>query len=107
MSSFGSGESWKNMPWPMKLVFKCSNMSFVLEDHDAVEQELRESEGIEWSLIKPAMLKDGERKPVREFYEMGEGLGMLDGITRESVAEVLVKAAQARDWDKRIIVTAN
>ncbi|KAF2168845.1 hypothetical protein M409DRAFT_20860 [Zasmidium cellare ATCC 36951] len=107
MSTFGAGASWKHLAWPMKAVMKWSNMAYVLEDHDAVEREVRGSEGVEWVLVKPAMLKDGEAKAVREFGEGGEGVGLLDGITRESVAKVLVEAAEGEDWDERIVVIAN
>lgn len=92
----------------MKLVFKYTNMSYVLEDHDAVEKELREhGEGLDWWLPKPVMLKDGEEKMVREFGEIGQRVRMLDNVTRESVAGMLVKAAEGNDWRERTVVIAN
>lgn len=85
-------------------------MSYVLEDHNAVDQALRQgehSDWLEWAMVKPAMLKDGDAKPVRELGETGDGVGMLANVTRESVAEVLIKAAEGQDWNNQAVVIAN
>lgn len=93
LSAFGAKESFDNMAWPLRMLMKYSNMRFVYQDHDAVDEIVRKS-GLQWSLVRPAMLNDGEElKNIREFGEGGKGVGMFDSIQRRSVAEYLVSEA--------------
>lgn len=107
MSSFGTGSSFAQLAWPMKLTFKYTNMKLQLEDHDAVDAEVRGDSTLDWTLVRPAMLKEGEAAPVKEFGEAGEGVGLLSGITRASVADFMVKAIAEESWTKRAIVITN
>lgn len=99
MSVFGIGSSWSQLAWPLKAMFKYTNMKFQTEDHQAVDVEIREVGeewmALEWQLVRPVMLKDAEEaEPVRRFGEEGKGVGMFDSVSRISVAEFLVKAAE-------------
>lgn len=107
MSAFGAGSSWKQLIWPFKLLFSYSSMKYQFEDHDAVDELVRKTEGLELVAFRPPMLKEGEAKAVREFGEVGKGIGALDGITRASVAESLVKAAESEKWRNEAVVIAN
>lgn len=107
MSAFGIGTSFQQLPWLMKLVFRYTNMKFQMEDHEAVDAEVREQDGIDWTLVRPAMLKEGGAAPVKELGEVGKGAGLTSGITRATVAGFLVTAAKQDTYSKRAIVIAN
>ncbi|KAK5747522.1 hypothetical protein LTR17_000164 [Elasticomyces elasticus] len=112
MSAFGAGDSFASLAWPLKQLFRRSNMSFQFEDHDALDLEVRkESEeggwGLEWTLVRPVMLKEGGVKAVRELGEKGERAGMFDLVTRESVAEFLVGCVEGERLKGEAVVVAN
>ncbi|KAK4616841.1 hypothetical protein CLAFUW4_09776 [Fulvia fulva] len=107
LSASGAGSSFAESAWPLRMMFRHTNLAYAYEDHDAVDQEVKELEGVEWTMLRPCMLKEGETKPVREFGEEGKGLGMFAGITRASVAEDLVEAAAEGRWMGEAVVVAN
>lgn len=107
VSALGTGDSISRLPWAFKLLFRHSNMRYQYEDHDAVDVEVRAARKIDWTLVRPPMFKDGEAKAVREFGEVGKGLGMFDSVTRASVAEFLVTAVENRTWERKAVVIAN
>ncbi|TKA65145.1 hypothetical protein B0A55_09881 [Friedmanniomyces simplex] len=107
MSAFGAGDSSAQLAWPLRLLFRQSNMSFQYEDHDALDADVRVSGDLEWTLVRPVMLKEGEARSVRELGEVGEGAGMFDSVTRASVAEFLVKAVEEGRLAKKAVVIAN
>lgn len=73
-----------------------------------MDREVRELEDIDWTMLRPCMLKDGKDLPIKEFGEDGKGPSMFAGITRHSVAEALVSAAADRpEWRHQAIVIAN
>ena len=107
LSAFGAKESFGNMAWPLRALMKYSNMKFVYQDHDTVDEIVRTS-GLQWSLVRPAMLNDGEElKDVREFGEAGKGVGMFDSIQRRSVAEYLVAEAEREAARCAAVVVVN
>jgi len=107
MSAFGAGDSVAQLAFPLRWLFRASNMSYQFEDHDAVDREVKKATGLAWTLVRPPMLREGEKKPIRQFGEKGTGLGMFDGITRESVAGFLVDAMERDDWVGKAVVVAN
>ncbi len=107
MSAFGIGSSWQQLPWLMKLVFKHTNMSFQMQDHEHLDADMHANERLDWTLVRPMMLKEGEAAPVKEFGETGAGAGMLSGVTRASVAKFLVQVAEDQAWAKKAVVIAN
>jgi len=54
--------------------------------------------GLEFVMLRPAMLTDGEAKTVRFHGDDGRGVGFLPSITRKSVARAMVDAAESDEW---------
>ena len=107
MSAFGIGDSFQQLPWLMKLVFRYTNMKYQMEDHDATDVDVRQSTDIDWTLIRPVVLKEGDASTVKELGEIGRGVGLLSGITRASVAEFMISTAEQGSWSKKAVVIAN
>ncbi|KAK5731743.1 hypothetical protein LTR17_011093 [Elasticomyces elasticus] len=109
MSAFGAGDSFASLAWPVKQLFRRSNMSFQYEDHDALDREVRKDSGwgLEWTLVRPVMLKEGGVKAVRELGETGAKAGMFDSVTRESVAGFLIEVAEDGRLKGEAVVVAN
>lgn len=81
-------------------------MSYQFDDHDLVDQEMKES-GMDYTLVRPVVLADGEDRPVKEYGDSGKGVGLTCKITRTSVAGYLVKAAETNELIGRTPVIAN
>lgn len=108
MSGFGVASSFPQLPWLMKLVFRYTNMSYQMRDHDAADEEVRNQEGLDWTFVRPAMLKDGGPAPVKEHGETGDGaMGLFSGITRASVAEFMIGEAERGRFVRQAIVITN
>ncbi|PQE03136.1 N domain dehydrogenase protein [Rutstroemia sp. NJR-2017a BBW] len=107
MSAFGVGNSNPNLWCPMRIMINNSTMGTVgFKDHSEAEGKLRES-GLEWAVVRPAMLKEGEGKKVLEMGEQGKGMGYLPGVTRESVVRWMVETAESVNWESRTVVICN
>lgn len=78
-----------------------------MSDHEEVDREVRGSEGLEWTLVRPVMLKDGGVAEVKDLGELGEEGGLLSGITRASVAGFLVRVGEGEGWVRRAVVISN
>ena len=107
MSAFGVGSSFAQLPWMIKLVFRHTNMQVQMHDHDLLDEEIRKLDKLDWTLVRPAMLKEGGSQPVKEHGELGKGLGMFIGITRATVAQFMVREAEEGRFKKQAIVIAN
>lgn len=106
-SSLGVGSSWSGMSLPFRFVFShASSMKLALEDHARVDALVRES-GMPFVLARAAALKDGDAAAVREWDDNGKGAPWIPSITRESLAEWLVDAAEKDEWDGRAPVITN
>lgn len=106
MAAFGAGDSFNEMNCLLKLVMRKTNMAHTYEDHDLVDQEMRQT-GLDWVLVRPTMLKDDEAKPVKVFGNTGEGVGMLYSTTRMSVANFIVDAVEKDNWNQTTPVISN
>lgn len=107
MSAFGVADSWLNMHLLLRATIKISNMSHQWEDHAAVDGEMKQSE-LDYVLVRPVMLKEGERKPITFHGNVGaKGVGLTSSITRQSVAGFLVDAAEKGDWNRSTPVITN
>jgi hypothetical protein len=90
------------------MVLNHSPMKFAFEDHNALEKVVRSSDGVDWTLLRPTMLAEGEVKEVKVFGEKGEGLGWLASVTRKSVANFVVEKCVEDDaWIGKTPVIAN
>lgn len=108
MSALGTGESYNRLAWPLKLLFRYSNMRIQFEDHDAVDSEVRNEISATWTLVRPTILRDGEAKVVRVFGPMGEGVTLFDSATRASVAKFMVELAEGNaELERKTVVVAD
>ena len=79
----------------------------MFEDHNAIDTEVRALEWLEWTLVRPVTLNDDAAKPVKEFGDLGKGVGLFHSCSRASVAEFLVKAVEESSWAKKAVVISN
>lgn len=106
MSSSGTGSSFASLNFLMRLVFTTTNMKYQMEDHNAVDAEIRKS-GVDFVLVRPAMLTEGPEAEVKVHGDDGKGSGFLPKISRESVAGFLMKAVQGSEFIGRSPVISN
>ena len=82
-------------------------MSHQREDHAHVDREMKQS-GLDYVLVRPVMLKEGEAKPISIFGNKGaEGVGVTSSITRKSISRLLVDAAVKSERDRSTPVITN
>ncbi|KAL6918391.1 hypothetical protein FSST1_009886 [Fusarium sambucinum] len=105
-SAQGAGSSWRSMNLPGKMLFSHGSMGMGLSDHNEVDRLVRES-GLVFVLSRPVMLAEGEARPVRVWPDDGKGCAWMPKITRESVGNWLVDAAESSEWDGRAPVLSN
>ncbi|KAF6820414.1 putative TrkA-N domain dehydrogenase [Colletotrichum musicola] len=105
----GSGPSRSSLNLPVRLMMDHTNMKHTLADHDAVDALLRseEARGVNWVLVRPPMLTDGDALPVRVFPDDGRGASWMPRITRASLAAFMVDAVERPDWDGQGPVVTN
>jgi putative NADH-flavin reductase len=106
MSAFGVAESLDSLNCLMKGVIKYSNMSVQFKDHDRVDAETKES-GLNFVMVRPAMLKDTETLPIKDLEDDGKLGSFMPSCSRKSVAKFLVDAAERDTWDGRTPVICN
>ncbi|TVY43408.1 Flavin reductase (NADPH) [Lachnellula occidentalis] len=106
MSAFGVGDSMPNLILPMRFILGHSNVAVGFKDHLEGEKVIRSS-GLDWTIVKPAMLKDGERKEVKVWGDQGKGIGMMPSANRASVAGFLVQCAEGDEWNGMTPVIAD
>ncbi len=106
MAAFGVGDSFPNMHFILRLMVKKSNMSYEFEDHNLVDKEMKATD-TDYVLVRPTMLTEGNARPVKEFGNLGEGVGLTSRITIKSVAVFLVDAAEKSTWDRTTPVITN
>ncbi|KAI9666058.1 MAG: hypothetical protein M1821_003993 [Bathelium mastoideum] len=106
LSAAGTADSFREVNWLVRLMIRNTNMRHQYLDHDAMDEEVKES-GLEFVLVRPGMLVEGEAKPVREWGNQGRGMPMMAKITRKSVAKFLSDAVEKKNWNGRTPVIAN
>ena len=106
MSAFGAGDSFYNLNVVMRLIIKKSNMVYTFQDHDLVDHEIKES-GVDYVLVRPALLKGEGARPVKFHGSSGKGSGWMPSISRKSVADFLLDAAEQDTWDRSALVISN
>ena len=97
MQAFGTGSSNKNVWWPMRLALNYSPMAKGQADHNMVE-EVMQGSGLKWTLPRPVMLSESEKKSVRDCGDAGDakGMGLMPSVSRKSVAAFLLDVAADR-----------
>ena len=106
MQALGVGTSFPNLLFAMRWVVRHSNMAVSFEDHEFVDQEIRQT-GVDYVLVRPARLTEGEAKPVKMYGDNGDLIGGFAAITKKSVAVFLVDAAEKSEWDHKTPVISN
>lgn len=106
MSSSGTGSSFASLNFLMKIVFTMTNMRYQMEDHNAVDEETRES-GVDFVLVRPAMLTEAAEAGVKVHGDDGQGGGFMPKISRASVASFIVNAVQGSEFIGRSPVISN
>jgi putative NADH-flavin reductase len=95
LSAFGVGASNPNVFLPIRHILNKSNVAIGHRDHEKVEELLKtEGTAMEWTVVKPAMLSEGEQKEVKTYGELGTGIGWLPKTSMKSVATFMVKCAE-------------
>ncbi|KAH8677879.1 hypothetical protein BX600DRAFT_139315 [Xylariales sp. PMI_506] len=112
MSSIGTGDSFPNLNFLMRAVFRHTNMRLQLVDHNAVDSETRaaaagDGAGLDFVIVRPVMLAEGPAAEVRVFPDNGQGSGFMPKITRASVARFMVEALETDEYVGRSPVITN
>ncbi|KAM0459243.1 hypothetical protein ACHAO4_002637 [Trichoderma viride] len=97
-SLFGARESMDNMSWLFRGVLTHSTMKIAIKDHNNMDELIRKS-GLPFVFARPARLTEGPAEPVRVWPDNGQGVGWNVAISRASLAQWMVKAAEASEWD--------
>ncbi|ESZ95037.1 hypothetical protein SBOR_4570 [Sclerotinia borealis F-4128] len=107
MSAFGVGDSNGALWLPMRLLINNSTMGKVgFQDHAQAEEVLKGS-GLQYGVVRSAMLKEGEKKDVVEYGADGKGMGHLPGCTKKTVASYMVAWAEKEKFESKIVVICN
>ena len=106
MSAVGVGDSFPSLNFLMKPIIKYTNMALQYHDHNVADDETRASD-LDWVLVRPVMLKQGDAQPVKHLGNKGEDAGFMPSISRASVASFLVDAVENNTWDKSTPVICN
>ncbi|TVY84917.1 Flavin reductase (NADPH) [Lachnellula suecica] len=105
MSVFGVGDSHPFVFFPTRLVLDYSGTSVAIKDHAGLEKLVRSS-GLDWTLVRPVMLTDGERNGVKVFGNQGKGVGSVPKVSRASVAGFMVGCLETDRWNGNTPVIA-
>lgn len=108
MSMFGAGESFNNLHFLIKPIMNHSNMLQTVEDHNGVNAVIRGQNDVKWTMVKPAMLKEGPAMLVKIRDEAGKGEGWLpSSITIGTVVEFIVKCLTSDEYVNKAPVITN
>ncbi|KAI3543251.1 hypothetical protein CABS01_11076 [Colletotrichum abscissum] len=108
----GAGASSKSLIFPLRALFNHTNMKHTLDDHNAVDALFRGNDDaaakdVDWVLVRPPMLTEGESLPVKVYDDEGSGVCWMPKITRRSVAGFMVDAVEKDDWNRSAPVVTN
>lgn len=84
MSAAGVGESWQQIPWSSRLMFR-TLLRNVFADHEIQETGVEQSP-LDWTIVRGAVLKDN---PASGHY-IATNTGPITRITRADIATALV-----------------
>ena len=100
VSMFGAGESIKNLNVLMRSIMNWSNMKQTVEDHNLVDQVVKQSE-LPFVLLRPTMLKGDQMTEVKDLGDNGEKVSFWPSISPHMVVSFLVDAVESDTWDGR------
>ncbi|MET8852278.1 NAD(P)-binding oxidoreductase [Amycolatopsis sp. NPDC004625] len=99
-STQGAGDDWARLNPLVKAFIKLSNIKAGFEDHTGVDQVIRASPGIDWTLARAVTLTDKPAVgPVRAAEAGTEAPGAR--ISRADLAQFLVQAIEDDAWIRK------
>jgi putative NADH-flavin reductase len=101
VSAFGVGESKRDAPLGMRIIFRLM-LTGIFADKKAAEEDLARS-SLDWIVAYPTTLTDG---PLTGKYRVGERLefSRMPKISRADVAHFILANLESRDWVRKVAV---
>src|SRR5262249_30184179 len=96
VSAAGVGDSWKTVAWPLRVVFRISNIQVGYEDHERAEALLAAS-GVGWQAVRPTTLTNGASAGPRRV----DRYAVTMRIAREDVARFMLDQLERPRFDER------
>jgi uncharacterized protein YbjT (DUF2867 family) len=91
ISSIGIGDSKPRMPAVFRGIMALTNIRHAMRDHERQELLLRDS-GLDWTIVRPALLHDGEPGDLQVATTLAEPIG--GKTSRRTVARFLVRVLE-------------
>lgn len=101
LSTVGASESWKELPLPLRLFVRASNLRFAFDDHTVEERLLGES-AVDYTIVRAPMLTMDERPAGVGVTRPGERMAK-GTLRRRSVAELLVALLEGDEHRREVI----
>ena len=115
ISAAGVAESYAYTGLLSHLLLHATNLLHAYAEHEAVERLLKKEEeessssnavtNFRWVAVRAVMMTEGDKMPVANWGENGKG--MRNEITRASLGDFLVRAAEEETWDGTAPVVSN
>jgi putative NADH-flavin reductase len=100
LSSFGTGDSHKYMPQPIRFLIADLMLRVPLADHNTNESRITRSQLL-WTIVRPGGLTNGIKTGnLKHGYEMTKIKGSLS-ISRSNVAAFLLDQVTAKEYVKK------
>ena len=96
VSAAGVGDSRKTVAWPLRVVFRISNIQVGYEDHGRAEALLAAS-GLDWQAVRPTTLTNGSSTGTRRVDRYATTMR----IAREDVARFMLNQLEEPQFDER------
>ena len=96
VSAAGVGDSWKTVAWPLRVVFRISNIQVDYEDKERAEAFLAAS-GLDWQAVRPTTLTNGASTGTRRVGRYATTMR----IAREDVARFMLDQLEQPRFDER------
>lgn len=96
VSAAGVGDSRKTVAWPLRAVFRISNIRIDYEDLERAESLLATSE-LDWQAVRPTTLTNGASIGTRRV----DHYALTMRIAREDVARFMLDQLEQPRFDER------
>ena len=100
VSAIGVGPSVPNAHWVLRTLISHSNIKLTYEDHAAAEEELKAATGVDWVVVRPGRLTEGDDGNKAKVWPAEKGMvGLTAKVSRGAVAKFLLDATEGSEWD--------
>ncbi|MGA1978615.1 MAG: NAD(P)H-binding protein [Bacteroidales bacterium] len=96
MTALGVGDSAREIPWLFSLFMKMSNIRHAYADH-ALQEKILEDSGLDWTIVRPAMLTD-KNEDVSVLYKIKDEGKLKTYISRNAVANFILDAIEKGEF---------